>query len=1782
MEDLNIAWAQRCGGQQVALPPAGTSFQRWAAVLGEYARHPAVVDHAAAWQQVSAVPAALPAVRPALDTFATAEQLSVSIDTETTRRLLGEVPAAFHAGVQDILLIAYALAWTEFLGTGGAPIGIDVEGHGRDEDLAHGLDLSRTVGWFTAKYPVSLAVGPLSWAKVVAGDAALGTVIKDAKEQLRALPDGLTYGLLRFLNTDVALPDSDPPIGFNYLGRVGASAHAADDTWRISSSATNGANAGLAMPLMHTVALNAVTVDTDAGPQMHATWMWAPSTVDHGQITRLNRLWLDALAGICAHVRAGGGGLTPSDIAPARLRQHQIDELAHQYQIADILPLTPLQQGLLFHASTAEDSGDLYAVQLDITVTGPLDTERLRDAVQTVLTRHPNLVARFCGQFDQPVQIIPADPVAPWRHVAPDAGDVEEQIQRICADERAAVCDLAHQSAFRIAVIRTANDRHRLVLTNHHIVVDGWSMPILLREIFVSYHGQRLAAAGSYRRYLTWLAARDREAAHAAWREVFADFAAPTLVAPPDRLGIGPRGSTSFNVPAATTRALGELARRCHTTVNVVLQGAWAQVLTGLTGHHDVAFGTTVSGRPAEIAGAESMVGLFINTVPVRASITPATTTADLLRQLQDSHTHTLEHQHVTLGDIHRIVGHEQLFDTLFVYENYPIDASIVMDDDLVISGITTRECTHYPLVLQASPGDELRISVNYRSDLFDAESVASLAKRLERVMVAMAADPAASLSSVDLLDATLRRRLDEWGNRAVLTVPASAAESIPMLLAAQVARTPDSVAVSFGDLSMSYRDFDEASNRLAHLLVERGVGPGSCVALLFSRCVEAIVAMAAVSKTGAAYLPIDPALPAARVEFMLADAAPVAAITTAELRPRLDGYALSVVDVDDRCAATYPHTDLPTPTAADIAYIIYTSGTTGVPKGVAITHGNLTQMVTSIKPALPDSLVWAQCHSYGFDVSVWEIWGTLLFGGHLVIVPESVVASPSEFRDVLVAEGVTVLEQNPSAAGVLATAGLDSVAMVVGGEACPAAVVDRWAPGRVMINAYGPTETTVNAARSWPLRAGSGVPPIGSPLSGAALFVLDGWMRPVAPGVVGELYIAGDGVGVGYWRRAGLTASRFVACPFGGPGARMYRTGDLVSWGVDGQLRYAGRADDQVKIRGYRIELGDVQAALGGLDGVDQAVVIAREDRPGDRRLVGYVTGTADPSAIRAALAEVLPNYMVPAAVVVMDALPLTVNSKLDIRALPAPSYQKTNRYLAPETPVEEILAGIYARVLGLDRVGPDDSFFELGGDSILAMRVIAEINTALDAHLTVRTILQAPSVRSLSHQVVSPDARPAAVVHASDLTLDKFIDATTLANAPALPGPSGEVRTVLLTGATGFVGRYLALELLQQMEQVDGKLICLVRARSDGEARRRLEAIFDSGDVQLLRHFQELAADHRLEVIAGDKGEANLGLDHHAWQRLADTVDLIVDSAAVVNAVLPYSDLFGPNVVGTAELIRIALTTKLKSYAFVSTASVGAQIEPSSFTEDADVRVISPTRTIDDGLAVGYGNSKWAGEVLLRAANDLCALPITVFRCDMVMADTTYQGQLNLSDTVTRMALSLVATGIAPGSFYELDSEGNRQRAHFDGLPVEFVAEAIATLGARHVDGFQTYHVMNPHDDGHGLDEFVDWLIDAGCAIERVDDFDEWLRRLGAGLRDLPDRQRQHSVLPLLLLLRNSDYLRPRKPKCGSYAPADRFRAAVQEAKIGSDKINPDIPHVWAPTILKYVTDLQLLGLL
>ncbi|TGD86574.1 NAD-dependent epimerase/dehydratase family protein [Mycolicibacterium sp. CH28] len=715
-----------------------------------------------------------------------------------------------------------------------------------------------------------------------------------------------------------------------------------------------------------------------------------------------------------------------------------------------------------------------------------------------------------------------------------------------------------------------------------------------------------------------------------------------------------------------------------------------------------------------------------------------------------------------------------------------------------------------------------------------------------------------------------------------------------------------------------------------------------------------------------------------------------------------------------------------------------------------------------------------------------------------------------------------------------------------------------------------------------------------------------------------GELLIKSEQLFPGYYKRPEVTAAMFDPDGF-------YRTGDIVAETGPDQLRYVDRRNNVLKLsQGEFVTVSKLEAAFGRSPLVQQIYLYGNSARP---YLLAVVVPTAealaehDTAQLRSLISESLQDvaraarlqsYEIPRDFLV-ETTPFTVENGLltGIRKLAWPRLKERygpaleQLYIdlaegqadelralrqsgadAPTLPTVTRAAGALLGAAAAD-LQADAHFTDLGGDSLSALTFANLLQDIFGVEVPVGVIVSPATdlhaiAAYIDAQRGSAGTRPtfatahgagAAEVHARDLTLDKFVDPTTLAAAPGLPGPGTEIRTVLLTGATGFLGRYLALEWLERMSLVDGTVICLVRARNDEDARQRLDATFDSGDPKLLQHYRELAAEH-LVVIAGDKGEENLGLDAKAWQRLADTVDLIVDPAALVNHVLPYRELFGPNAVGTAELIRIALTTKLKPFLYVSTIGVGAGIPPGQFVEDGDIRAISPTRAVDDSYANGYGNSKWAGEVLLREAHDLCGLPVSVFRCDMILADTTYGGQLNLPDMFTRMMLSLVATGIAPTSFYELDTDGNRQRAHYDGLPVEFVADAISTLGALAGEGFHTYHVMNPHDDGTGLDEFVDWLIRAGYPIQRIADYGTWLRRFETAMRALPDRQRQYSLLPLL-----HNYQRPEHPIHGSMAPTDRFRTAVQDAKIGPDK---DIPHVSPQVVVKYATDLELLGLL
>lgn len=726
------------------------------------------------------------------------------------------------------------------------------------------------------------------------------------------------------------------------------------------------------------------------------------------------------------------------------------------------------------------------------------------------------------------------------------------------------------------------------------------------------------------------------------------------------------------------------------------------------------------------------------------------------------------------------------------------------------------------------------------------------------------------------------------------------------------------------------------------------------------------------------------------------------------------------------------------------------------------------------------------------------------------------------------------------------------------------------------------------------------------------------GYFRTDRPYPRGELAVISQSLFPGYYKRPDVTAKVFDTDGF-------YHTGDIFAEIGPDQLVYLDRRSFVLKLsQGEFVTVSKVEAAFAKSPLVHQIYVYGNSTRSYLLAVVVPTEGArartgGDVEALKPVIGESLrkvaktaglQSYEIPRDFIV-DTTPFSLENGLltGSRKLARPKLEehygprleqlytalaeaetnelRTLRHSGADRPVLETVSRAAGALLGAAAgvIRPEAHFTDLGGDSLSALTFANLLRDIFDVDVPVGVIVgPAADLRTLADYIEQRRGgteRPtfaavhgdgATEVHARDLTLDKFLDTRTLEATPDLPGPSPEVRTVLLTGATGFLGRYLTLEWLQRMALVGGRLICLVRAKDDATARERLDKTFAGGDPRLLAHYREPAAEH-LEVLAGDKGEADLGLDRATWQRLADTVDLIVDPAALVNHVLPYSQLFGPNVVGTAELIRLALTTKQKPYTYVSTIGVSDQIDPSVFTEDADIRAIGQTRAVDDSYANGYSNSKWAGEVLLREANDLCGLPVAVFRCDLILADTEYAGQLNVPDMFTRLILSLLATGIAPGSFYELGPDGRRQRAHYDGLPVGFVAEAISTLGAQAAAGFRTYHVMNPYDDDISLDTYVDWLIDAGHPIERIPDYDTWLRRFETAMRALPDRQRRHSVLPLL-----HSYRRPQRPVRGSIAPTERFHMAVQEAKIGPDK---DIPHVTREIIGKYATDLRLLGL-
>ncbi|GCE43503.1 hypothetical protein Rhow_007733 [Rhodococcus wratislaviensis] len=1372
--DLAAACAQLQSGSAPVLERPGTSMRRWAHGLADAAREPRRAAELDLWRAMLDAPDPLLGSRPLTlsDTAATAADLAVSVPAALTETLLTTVPRAFRGSVADALLTALAMALTRWqrhrgIDLPGALVGL--EGHGREEQVVPGADLARTIGWFTTIFPVRLDLSGVDLDDAFAAGPSAGAALKSVKEQLLAVPDhGIGFGLLRYLNDDTAQslsPLTMPQVSFNYLGRMGGTATETAEGW--VPIGEPGLRENPAVPVAAVVDINAMTVDSDDGPLLSSTWTYPPEVLACEEVEELAGLWLQALAALGAHAESGGTGFTPSDLELVALRQDAIETLESRCpDLTDVWPLSPLQSGMLFHAELADDSLDAYLVQVSLELDGAVDPRRLRRAADVLLARHDNLRAGFLRDAEgNAVHVIRRRVHAPWHQVdltALGEDGAASEIARLLAEDRARPFDMTRAPLIRFMLIATGPNRYRLVSTNHHILLDGWSMPLLVRELLTLYatdgDASPLPRVRGYRDYLAWMIRRDQDASREVWARALAGVDGPTLLAHSDR---GGRLSTMsdefvFDLDEERTARLRDVARSRGLTVNTLVQVSWGIVLGALTARDDVLFGATVSGRPPELAGIETMVGLFINTLPVRIRLRPGETVGALLDRVQAEQAALLDHHYLGLSEIQAAAGPEVGFDTLTVFESYPVDrAGLTTDTDIAglrVTGVDARDAAHYPLSLVASVDARLHLKFEYLPDVFAADTVADVAGRVLRVLDACTR-PDRPLAALSLLTDRERAELVP-----VLGSPGGSTRTLPQILAEGAALDAHAVALTFEDVDVTYGALDEQSNRLARALIARGAGPETFVAIGIPRSLDSVLSVWAVAKTGAAFVPIDPNYPDERITHMLVDSGVTLGLTTTGNRDRLPGDAQWLLldepgfagECAGRPATPVTDADRSGPVTLDTAaYAVYTSGSTGLPKGVVVTHRGLDNFALDQLERFGATTQSRTLHfsTPSFDGSLFEYLQAFGAGATMVIAPPTVFGG-DELARLLADRNVTHAFITTAALASLDPAGLTHLTdLVFGGEACPPELVARWAPGRRLYNAYGPTETTIMSNIGAPMVPGEPIT-IGGPIRGVTELVLDTRLQPVPVGVAGELYLAGAGLARGYHRRQALTAERFVADPFR-PGERMYRTGDIVRWTPDHSIEYVGRTDFQVKVRGFRIELGEIDATIMSEPNVGFAATLAHRGPAGDTLLVSYVVPSSgrslDTAALTRHVADRLPPHMVPTSITVLERIPLTAVGKLDRSALPEPDLLSgAGHYRSPAGPIEETVAGVFADVLALGRVGADADFFDLGGNSLSATRVTARLRALLGTDCGVRDLFEAPTVAALAARIEQSGAGP------------------------------------------------------------------------------------------------------------------------------------------------------------------------------------------------------------------------------------------------------------------------------------------------------------------------------------------------------------------------------------------------------------------------------------------------------
>ncbi|MFE7267531.1 amino acid adenylation domain-containing protein [Streptomyces sp. NPDC057592] len=1054
-------------------------------------------------------------------------------------------------------------------------------------------------------------------------------------------------------------------------------------------------------------------------------------------------------------------------------------------RIADVLPLSPLQEGLLFHSARQTEGPDPYLVQARFLVGPAIAGDTVRASVSALLDRHPNLRACFRHErLDRPVQVVPKAVRVPWTEVdltglTPD--EAATRTEEVLRKDAALRFDVARPPLVRATFLRHGTGAE-LIVSFHHILLDGWSMPVVERDLAALVAGRPLPPAAPYRDYLVWLGGQDRQKAEAAWCESLEGLGRPALLAPagPDT---APDRSRLWLTTALTER-LVRRAAEAGVTLNTLVQVSWALVLARLTGSRDLVFGAVVSGRPHDLPGVESMVGLFINTLPVRVRLRDGERVDELLRRIQDEQSRLLEHHHARAAEVQRAVGAGELFDSIIAFENFP-RGSGSDDGPGAVRLVSVNDATHYPVTIAAVAEDRLLLSVSCRRGI----PAAAVTERLAHVLEQLAGSPRSPVADIDALPVAERHHLLALADGPART-PAGPA-TLTGRFADRVARTPDAPAVDTEGETLSYAGLDAASDRLAGRLVRAGVEPGDTVALLLPRSASLVVAQLAVLKAGACWLPLDPVHPTERLARLMAAAGPALVLTegTAPAAARLPA-GVAVLDITEASApAPFDRVDNQPGSAA---CAIYTSGSTGEPKGVVVPHRAITELAADGRFAGGAHDRVLLHNPYTFDASTYEVWVPLLNGGTVVVAPAEAV-TPELLQRVVRERRVTALMLTPEllrTVAEIAPGALSGLREVwSGGDVlAPGTVlrIQEHCPDTVVVNGYGPTETTVFAtAHTAPGRSADrpGAVPIGRPLDNTRAHVLDARLRPVPVGSTGELYIGGSGLAQGYLGRPAATAERFVADPYGPPGSRMYRTGDLARWTADGVLEFAGRADDQVKVRGFRVEPAEVEAALAGCPGVARAVVGARRDAAGGKLLAAWLVPAGDGggeeqwqrtlSGVRAHAARQLPAHLVPSLWARIDEVPLTRHGKADRAALPDPGPTgEPVAHRAPRTPRERELCALFGTVLGVPVVGPDTDFFQAGGHSLTALRLKSKIETVLGVRIPVSALFDAPTPAGLAARL---DAPQSADGPAARTPLRRTRERPGSATAPAGPHHNG-----------------------------------------------------------------------------------------------------------------------------------------------------------------------------------------------------------------------------------------------------------------------------------------------------------------------------------------------------------------------------------------------------------------------